>query len=160
VVTERTRRWLCGALDAVFVLLLLGIPGSVVFFWMTWPSHVSIESLPSPEPKLEASDQVETELVWFAPLWERDLAQPMIDPPPSQPEITPRKPDGPVPRLVATLVEAENRYAHLADRKGALRLLQQNESIDGFRVAAIEIDRVQLSRGETVVWLQVPRELE
>ncbi len=157
MVTMRTTRWLCAGLDATFSLLLLAIPTAGVFLWVTWPIPAALDRAVADVPNPVAPPEVQTELAWYAPLWERDLAQPMVDPPFQQPAQQPQ-PTSPLPHLVATLVDAEFRYAHLADRQGAVRLLEQDETIDGYRVTAIETDRVQLQRGDALVWVEVPKE--
>ena len=136
MVTMRTTRWLCAGLDATFALLLLAISATGVFLWVTWPRPAALEEAVADVQNPAAPPEVQMELAWYAPLWERDLAQPMVDPPLQQPTQQPQ-PTSPLPHLVATLVDAEFRYAHLADRKGALRLLECDETTDGYGVTAI-----------------------
>lgn len=157
MVTQRSTRWLCTALDAALALLVIAAPLSGTYFWLTWPSAaINAESVAN-NPAPDATTLPKTELAWYAPLWQRDLAQPMVDPP-AEVTTQPSRPTGPVPRLVATLIDSDSRYAHLSGQRGDVQLLEQNSVIDGYRIAAIESDRVQLQRGESAIWVEVPKE--
>ena len=96
-------------------------------------------------------------LGWYAPIWQRDLRQPPIPPPVETEPQTPQAPRRPLPRLLGTFVESDARWAHFATRDGRTRVCKVNESIEDFRVAAIEPGRAQLTHGGSMHWVEVPR---
>jgi hypothetical protein len=97
------------------------------------------------------------DLAWYAPLWQRDLKQPPI-PRAVEEQPAAREPDpGPLPALVATLIEPNARFAHLRDQSGKAQLKGLGDAIDRFRIKAIEPGRVQLQDGDRLVWVQIPK---
>jgi hypothetical protein len=98
-------------------------------------------------------------LAWYAPLWERDLRQPPI-PPVADPRKEPPVESIPLPILLATLVEPQGRYAHFQGRSGKPEMKGLHETIDRFRIQAIEPGRVQLQDQDALVWVAIPNSKE
>lgn len=157
MVSHRWRFAVVG-LDGLRVLLLGAIPATLAWFWLTWPqSPTPAMDVPTPIVS-ETVAEVAHDLAWYAPLWERDLKQPPI-PPVVQRPTTPSTPVQ-LPVLLATLVEPHGRYAHFQGRTGAAEMKGLDETIDRFKVRAIEPGRVQLEGDSGLVWVQIPKAKE
>lgn len=155
MVSRHPRRWILSALSVLQMGLLAAIPVLPVWFWWTWPQPPSASAL-IVEIVATASPLPAThELAWYAPLWERDLKQPPI-PPVAPPPVAPSAPIQ-LPILLATLVESQGRYAHFQGRSGLAEMKGLNETIDRFKVRAIEPGRVQLEGDSGLVWVQIPK---
>ncbi len=135
-------------------LLVGGITFLVLGFWASFPTPPTFPETSSPgHDRLELKSPPPA-LAWYAPIWERDLKQPLVPPPPDQappPETT----DAPV--LLATLVDAQGRFAHFAGPGGRPELRGLDEGIGGFVVRSIEPGRVQLAQGDRLVWVELPK---
>lgn len=95
------------------------------------------------------------DLAWYAPLWERDLKQPPFPPmEEAKPAPTPTRP---TPSVLATFVQREESYAHLIGQAGKAHLLAVDDSLDGYRLVAIEPGRVQLELGGDRFWVEMPQ---
>ena len=158
MVTSFQLRAICLTLRFLRGALVLALPASIGLLWITIPQ--------APDLSFEKGEQQMTDppkhpgahdLAWYAPLWERDLKQPPIPPAVTEPPVERQEDSGPVPTLLATLVEPDARYAHLRDPAGRVRLKQIDEAIGRFRVAAIEPGRVKLDDGRREVWIEVPK---
>lgn len=155
MVSASVLRRMSHMLRAVEAMLVACIPVSLVAIAL-WPPEAPTLDLELPAPTTSQQPApVVRELAWYAPLWERDLAQPPI--PPSAPPPTPPPPEGPKPALIATFVEANRGYAHLIGLDGQPRLLGLNDSIDGFLLAHVEPGRARLTRGDQEVWVEMPK---
>ena len=135
------------------VLLLLALPLPLLLLTRSTPLDLS-----PPSPVTSAAPHQRTEprdLAWYAPLWERDW-QARLTPEPIAPPPTP--PPKQVPALCATFVEPKTAYAHLRGQDGILRLHGVGETVDDFRLAAIEQGRVRLEHGDQSYWIAVPKE--
>lgn len=155
MVSRGSKQWAVLGLDAVQIALLAAIPVLSVWFWWTWPKPPSPSSQVVEESIPLATPPTTHELAWYAPLWERDLKQPPI-PPAAPPQAAPSAPIQ-LPVLLATLVEPQGRYAHFQGRSGAAEMKGLNETIDRFKVRAIEPGRVQLESDAGLVWVQIPK---
>ncbi|MCC7291865.1 MAG: hypothetical protein IT449_07380 [Phycisphaerales bacterium] len=95
------------------------------------------------------------DLAWYAPLWERDLKQPPV------PVVEEAKPAPArarsAPSVLATFVHSDASYAHLIGQAGKAELLVVDDSLDGYRLVAIEPGRVQLERGHERFWIEMPK---
>ena len=157
MVTDRQLRLLEVTLKCVRVLLVLALPTTAAALAWTTPTAPDLAAPEVQSSVEEVEENREHALAWYAPLWERDLKQPPIPPAaPTEPEAAPAS-SGPVPRLLATLVEPAGSCAHLIGRQGAVELKAVGDLIDGFRVTAIEPGRVQLDDGKRTIWIEVPR---
>lgn len=158
MVTQRHIRMVCSSLKVVRAVLLLALPGSIALLWMTTPRPPVLANVNADAPSEDAPQPKTTrDLAWYAPLWERDLKQPPVPSVVADPEPESRREPGPVPTLLATLVESQARYAHLIGRSGKVQLKGIDETIDQFRVQAIEPGRVQLQDGSGVLWIEIPK---
>lgn len=157
MVTAGRIRLVCLALKTARVLLLLAIPVLAVLVWMRMPQAPVLADTQADTSHVDTSQgPVAHELAWYAPLWQRDLKQPPIPRKAAKPTERPRE-SGPLPRLLATLVEPHARYAHLVDRSGKMQLKGIDEVIHQYRVRAIEPGRVQLQDGERLVWVEIQK---
>lgn len=157
MVTDRQLRLLEVTLKCGRALLVLALPATALALVWTAPAAPDLTAPETQTSVEEAEEDQAHALAWYAPLWERELKQPPIPPVVSaEPEDTP-VPSGPVPRLLATLVEPAGSYAHLIGRKGAVELKAVGDLVDGFRVTAIEPGRVQLDDGKRTIWIEVLR---
>lgn len=157
MVTDRQLKLLQIALKCARALLVLALPATALALAWAAPPAPDLTAPEVEKPVEEARENAPRDLAWYAPLWERDLKQPPIPPAtPAEPE-EPATPSGPIPQLLATLVEPAGNYAHLVGRQGTVELKAVGDHIDGFRITAIEPGRVQLEDGERTVWIEVPR---
>ena len=155
MVSTRVIRRLVVILKMLRVFLIAAIPLTAVSFLLHRPPppNLTVE-IEAPKVESASSVAVSHDLAWYAPLWERDLKQPAISKQGPAPAPTV---EGPVPTLLATLVEPDGRFAHLVGRSGNPQMKTIDESIDQFRVRAIEPGRVQLQTGERQVWVEIPK---
>lgn len=88
----------------------------------------------------------------LAVVWQRDLRQPVVDPPPASPPAAPQL----ALRLEATAVEAQQRYGvfRLADSRMVLRPI--GAVVDGFELVAVEPGRAVLRNAQQEFVLTVP----
>ncbi len=156
MVSQRRIQALRTGLKLLRGLLLIALPIMVAGIWLTVPQPPDLSAPILEGAHRETPEQTARDLAWYAPLWERDLKQPPIPPPVSEPQE--RSVDtGPLPTLLATLIEPEGRYAHFAGPSGRARLKSVDETIDRFRVRAIEPGRVQLEDNGQIIWVEIPR---
>lgn len=157
MVTDRQLKLLEAALKFARALLVLALPTTAAALIWTAPTAPDLDNPEVQTSVQEAEENQEHTLSWYAPLWQRDLKQPPIQPATSTEPEGASAPSGPVPKLLATLVEPAGSYAHLIGRQGAVELKAVGDLIDGFRIAAIEPGRVQLDDGKRTIWIEVPR---
>lgn len=155
MVSAAALRRMSHMLRASEAMLIACIPVPVVAIALWPPLEPTLDLELSAPAASQQSAPVVRELAWYAPLWERDLAQPPIPLP--APAPTPPPPEGPKPALIATFVEANRGYAHLIGRDGQPRLLGLNDQIDGFLLAEVEPGRALLTRGDQEVWVEMPK---
>jgi hypothetical protein len=141
------------------VALLIAFPVSVAWLWATWPKPPVLVSEAAATPVAEAAMPAAHALAWYAPLWERDLKQSPI-PPVLEPQKATPVESVPLPILLATLVEPHGRYAHFQSRSGKPEMKGLHETIDRFRIQAIEPGRVQLQDHDALVWVAIPKTKE
>lgn len=146
-------------LGFVRIALIVSIPVYGLTAWRTWPTAPNV-TMPSSKPKSVANSDTHAQakpLDWYAPLWQRDMNQspvPKAVPSPApSPAVT-----AAAPILLATFVDGDHRYAHLRGASGHVHFTEVEESVDRFRVMAIEPGRVQLKKGQAELWIELPRE--
>ena len=97
---------------------------------------------------------------WSA-IWQRDLRQRLIDPPPPpKPEPpAPKPPPNPpaLPRLLATFVEHQVAWALFVDSGGRQRVRSVGERIDSFEIARITPGIASLQMGRHTYEVKVPQ---
>ena len=96
-------------------------------------------------------------LEWYAVIWQRDLRQPPVPPKTDAEQQTPEPPPVPLPKLLGTFVEQDDRWAHFVTDDGKTRICKLNDAIAAFRVLAIEPGRAQLANGADRHWVEVPK---
>lgn len=143
-------------LKAIRIGLVLALPAVAITFVVSAPQTETQLSAGTNSTPITIPTETGRELAWYAPLWERDLRQPPIPPAPV-PEPTPVIIPSEAPRLVATFVDEQKRFAHLMDRDGKLLFKEINDEVAGYRVASIEPGRVELAAGTRTVWIEVPK---
>ncbi len=97
-------------------------------------------------------------LAGYAPIWQRDLRQPPIPPVVQADAPPPETPPPPLPRLLGTFVEPQERWAYFLTLDGHTRTYQTDESVNGYRIVAIEPGRAQLAAAGQVHWVTLPRQ--
>ncbi|NUQ11347.1 MAG: hypothetical protein HUU26_03325 [Gemmatimonadaceae bacterium] len=155
MVTSRKLRLLSRLLTGTGVTCLAATP--YVFWRLTRVQPITADTTPpahaaatAPLPNVQKRD-----LAWYAPLWERDLKQPPI--PPAEDAKPAPTPVRPAPSVLATFVQREESYAHLVGQAGEAELLAVDDSLDGYRLVAIEPGRVQLELGGDRFWVEMPK---
>ncbi len=137
--------------------LVLALPITVAMLWGSFPKRADLTTDTTPFASQPNTEPAARDLAWYAPLWQRDLKQPPIPPAPRR-VSKPSKERDPLPVLLATLVQNDSCFAHFRNRRGEAQLRAVSELIDTYEVLAIEAGRVQLRRGEDLVWVELPKE--
>ena len=149
-------RLVCSGLKILRGILVVGLVTASIMLLKTRPKPVK----PTPHTVDQASTRsgkvAAYELSWYAPLWQRDLKQPPIAEKQAEKPSNVAKPAGPVPTLLATFVDSQVRYAHFRDDRGRVHMKAIDESIDHYRVHAIEPGRVKLQNGDGAIWVDIP----
>lgn len=143
------------ALPTGQALLLVATAG---LCWQAWtadgPFIPNIEK-PAQENTAASEAQAIRPLSGYAPLWDRDLRQPLFE---STATVEPAPAAPPeLPVLVGTIVEPGRRFAHLRTPDGRTLVRPVNARIESYEVMAIESGRVQLRHGSDAYWISVPR---
>ncbi|MBE7455112.1 MAG: hypothetical protein HS102_07875 [Planctomycetia bacterium] len=155
MVSSRHLRLLSRLLTGAAVACLAAAP--YVFWRLSRVPPLTVDaSVPTDASTGEpASIPEHHDLTWYAPLWERDLKQPPL--PPTEEAKPVPTPARPAPSVLATFVQSEESYAHLVGRAGEAELLAVDDSLDGYRLVAIEPGRVQLELGGERFWVEMPQ---
>ena len=98
-------------------------------------------------------------LAWYAPIWQRDLRQPPVDPAPkaAPPKRKPKpKPEPVRVTLLGTIVERDQRYGVFRNEQGHIVVKRLRDEIDRFTIARIDRGRAELVRGSRIVRITVP----
>jgi len=158
MVTSRTVRRLRHGLGLVQVAAAAG------FVWAAYGLLRDRGGTPpptiGPTPPSSASSKTPTRdvhpLIWYAPVWKRDLRQPPVDPVVEQtPSTSPPAPPQ-LPTLLATFVEGDRAWAQLQTAGGAPRVFRLHETCERFELAAVEPRRAALRCGNETYWLELP----
>lgn len=143
------------ALPAGQALLLVAAAG---LLWQAWRAHgPSIPNVEEPAQENTAISEAQTirPLSGYAPLWERNLRQPLFESTATAEPAPAAPPELPV--LVGTIVEPGRRFAHLRTPEGRTLVKPVSAVVESYEVIAIESGRVQLRRGSNEYWISVPR---
>ncbi len=154
----RSTRSLPTLLIGVQAVLLLGTAWAAYRFLV--PPSVAVTAPPSP---LAASAQPapaieDRPLSWYAPIWQRDLRRPPVDPVVERaaPKRQPRKPEPLRLSLLGTVVESDARYAVFRNGQGHIVVKRSRDEIDKFTIARIDRGRAELTRGDRTIVVKVP----
>ena len=122
---------------------------------LTLSSH-PVESAPTSQPVQSADVR---SLTWYAPIWQRDLRQPPVDPAPKA--APPKRKQKPRPEpvrvtLLGTIVERDQRFGVFRDEQGHIVVKRLQDQIDQFTIARIDRGHAELVRGSRIVRITVP----
>lgn len=156
MVTSRQIRTITIALHLLWFGLMAAVPVVVVSMLRRIPSELPLPSIVRESPSVEEAVAAVPDLAWYAPIWERDLKQ--IPIPQPEPQVIESRPNpGPLPSLLATLVQPSGSYAHFAGPDGRAELKGLNEGVGACVLRRIEPFRVELTCGERSVWIELPK---
>lgn len=158
MVSLRSTRSLPTLLIGVQAALLLGTAWAAYRLLVPPPVAVTAPLFPpvastQPAPAIE-----DRSLSWYAPIWQRDLRRPPVDPVVERaaPKRQPRKPEPLRLSLLGTVVEPDARYAVFRDGQGHIVVKRCRDEIDKFTIARIDRGRAELTRGDRTVVVKVP----
>lgn len=159
MVNAALNRWFRPALLASQGVLALAIAWAayrlVVMPELTMPNR-PVASTPTSQPVPLADAHP---LAWYAPIWQRDLRQPPVDP---APKAAPRKrkrmpkPEPVRVTLLGTIVERDQRFGVFRNEQGVIVVKRLQDEIDQFTIARIDRGRAELVRGSRTVRITVP----
>lgn len=155
MVSAILHRFMRIALGGAPALLLVGAAGLFVQAWQSNGPIVPELEAPTPVAGPTTEHATERPLSWYAPLWERNLRQPLFEPTAAT-ESAPAPPPE-LPLLVGTIVEPGRSFAHLRTRDGRTVVKPVRAIVESYEVMAIESGRVQLRHGNNDYWVCVPR---
>ncbi len=90
----------------------------------------------------------------LAVIWERDLHQPVVDPPKvAKPKRKPPPP--PSVRLIGTVIEAERAFG-IFEERGTVQIKAIGESIGDYQIILVERGRAVIKAGDREVEIHVP----
>lgn len=126
---------------------------------------VPVRPAPSPQSSLTRSPPLQD----FAPLWDRRLRRPLVDPPLAETNAQQKAPAGQNRRgrkrktagglrLVGTMLDAERSLAVFVNGRGDIDLKGVGETLDlapGTRVEQIELTQVTLADGDNRTILEL-----
>ena len=146
------------------LILLLNVGALVIVVGTVWvclqivwprPAWTTPEISPADVSSVEPETEPELTLADLAVIWQRDLHQPVVDPPPAKPAAPPPEPKLAI-RLVGTAVESDRQFGifQLAGHRSVVKPV--GATIDGFEIVSIERGRARLRRGERIYDLEVP----
>lgn len=97
-------------------------------------------------------------LSWFAPIWQRDLRRPPVDPVVKNPRKNKpiKKPEPLRLTLLGTVVEPDARYAVFRNGDGHIVVKRLHDEIDRYTIARIDRGRAELVQGTQTVAVTVP----
>lgn len=93
-------------------------------------------------------------------IWQRDLRQTLIKPPPvarPKPKAPPPPPPVHLPKLRATFVERARSWGIFVDQRGRVRVRAAGGRIDDFEIVSINADIARLRRGGDTHEVAVPK---
>ncbi len=156
VAAGRTK-WVQRGLTAAQYVLLLAV-GLAAWRLVAPPAVPSAVHTAKPAVTTRTADASEAHpLSWYAPIWERDLRRPPVDPVAD----TKRKAKKPKPKplrlaLLGTVIEPADRYAVFRKEDGHIVVKRVRDDVDRFTIAGIDRGRAELVRGERRVNITVP----
>lgn len=107
------------------------------------------------------SDAPAVTLDQLSSLWERDLRQRLIDPPPKPKPVSkvviPKPENVTLPKLQATFVEDKLTWGLFVDSKGVSRVLAAGSSVDQFEIVRITTGKAELRRGTKAYDVKIPK---
>ncbi len=106
------------------------------------------------EPQSETTVAAALALSDLAVIWQRDLHQPVVDPP-QEPKPKRKPPPPPSVRLIGTVIEAERAFG-IFEERGSVQIKSIGESIGDYTVILVERGRAVIRAGDREVEVHVP----
>lgn len=143
--------------STVVVTAIVCMPLLAVSVWAWWPIRSwqppPVQKNSSP-PADSAPPSPRAALAEYDVIWQRDLAQPVVDPPPKA--NAPPVESAPPIALVGTAVAADERLGIFSLPNNSTVVKREGEIFQGFEVIAVERGRARLRRDGREFDLRVP----
>lgn len=154
MVSVSARRWIVLVARSLSVVLLIGTALLLVDAVTTKPFEIPPLQPNAVPDALPTTAQDLHDLAWYAPLWQRDLRQPLYDDPTP---VTEPAPPAPLPELLGTFAEADQTFGHFKTAEGKTFIRSAPGMVGEYKVLIVEAGRARLKNGESTYWVETPK---